>query len=174
MRVVGAHAHSRRGQSLALVSYWQSWQQYMHMYTVLSHDLTVQLGKPWTLEISQESLLCYDQSQQRSGHANWPQNHKLTDVLACGLVFSWLIGFSLAGQQYSTKISGVHGFPGLIVIFLLRIWSIHDCMVMKELNGQLKWGTLPLFLQQVQKPCDVCLFGNLLLCLVRSKLFLKN
>ena len=50
------------------------------------------------LEISQECLLCYDQSQQRSGHANWPQNHKLVNVLPCGLVFSHLIGFSLARQ----------------------------------------------------------------------------
>ena len=55
--------------------------------------VTVQLGKPWTLEISQECLLFYDQSQQRSGYANWPQNHKLINVLACSLVFSHLIGF---------------------------------------------------------------------------------
>ena len=29
----------------------------------------------------------------RSGHTNWPQNHKLIDVVACSLVFSRLIGF---------------------------------------------------------------------------------
>ena len=51
---------------------------------------TVQPGKPWTLEISQECLLCYDQSQQRSGHANKPQDHKLVNILACGSVFSHL------------------------------------------------------------------------------------
>ena len=28
-------------------------------------------------EISQECLLHYDQSQQRSRQVNWPQNHKL-------------------------------------------------------------------------------------------------
>ena len=39
-------------------------------------------GKSWTLEIFQECLLCYDQLQQRSGHAN---------VLVCRLVFSRLI-----------------------------------------------------------------------------------
>ena len=33
-REVGAHAHSCRGKSLVPVSLWQSWQQYMHMYTV--------------------------------------------------------------------------------------------------------------------------------------------
>ena len=30
----------------------------------LFEDFTVWPGKPWTLEISQECLLCYDQSQQ--------------------------------------------------------------------------------------------------------------
>ena len=39
-------------------------------------------------EISQECLLCYDQSQQRSRHVNWPQNHKLINDLTCGSVFS--------------------------------------------------------------------------------------
>ena len=58
-------------------------------------DVTVRPGKPRTLDISQECLLCYDQSQQRSRHANWPQNHKLINDLACGLVFSRLIGFFL-------------------------------------------------------------------------------
>ena len=42
--------------------------------TPTTHDLyplhLATLGKPWTLEISQECLLCYDQSQQRSGHTN--------------------------------------------------------------------------------------------------------
>ena len=37
--------------------------------------------------------MCYDQSQQRSGDMNQPQNHKLIKVLACGSVFSYLIGF---------------------------------------------------------------------------------
>ena len=49
-------------------------------------------GKPWTIEISQECLLCYDQSQ-RSGDTNYPQNHRLIKVLACSSVFSYLIGF---------------------------------------------------------------------------------
>ena len=44
--------------------------------------------KPWTLEISRERLLCYDQSQQRSGHGNWPQKR-------FSVIFSRLIGFSL-------------------------------------------------------------------------------
>ena len=44
------------------------------------------------------------------------KNHKLINVLACGLVFSHLIGFSLARQKHSRNISGVHGFPGLTVI----------------------------------------------------------
>jgi len=42
--------------------------------------------------------LSYDQSQQRSGHANKPQNHKLITDVACGLVYSLLIGFFLATQ----------------------------------------------------------------------------
>ena len=56
--------------------------------------VTVKQGKPRTLEIFQEFLLCYDQSQQWSGQANWPQNHKLINVLACSL-FShpWLAFF---------------------------------------------------------------------------------
>ena len=41
---------------------------------------TVRPEKPWTLEIFQECL-CYDQPQQRSGHASKPQNHKLTACL---------------------------------------------------------------------------------------------
>ena len=145
----------------------------MHcMYTVLSHELTVRPGKPWRLEISQECLLCYDQSQQRSGHANWPQNHKLTNVLACGLVFPRLIGFSLARQFQK--------------YFWCSRFSRFDCNIsFQDLfhtqlygNERAKWTIKMrnsfLFLQQVQKPCDVGLFGNLLLCLVRSKLFLKN
>ena len=48
-------------------------------------------GRPWTLEISQECLLCYDQSQQRSRHTIWPQNHKIINVLARSLVFSCVI-----------------------------------------------------------------------------------
>ena len=43
------------------------------------------------------TLLCYDQSQQRSGQANWPQNQKLINILACGLVFSCLLAFLLQG-----------------------------------------------------------------------------
>ena len=42
---------------------------------------TVRPEKPWTLEIFQECLLCYDQSQQRSGYASKPQNHKLRACL---------------------------------------------------------------------------------------------
>ena len=41
-----------------------------------------------TLEISQECLLCYNQSQQRSGHVNSPQKHKL--LTSC-LRFSFLM-----------------------------------------------------------------------------------
>ena len=41
-------------------------------------------------EISQECLLCYDQSQQRSRQLNWPQNHKLIKDLAYSSVFSRL------------------------------------------------------------------------------------
>ena len=37
--------------------------------------------KPTTLEIFQECLLCYDQSQQRSGDASLPHNHKLIKLL---------------------------------------------------------------------------------------------
>ena len=107
------------------------------MYTVLSHELTVRPENREDLKYL-KNVLCYDQSQQRSGHANWPQNHKLTNVLACGLVFSRLTGFSLARQEHSRNVSGVHGFPGLTVIFLSRICFIHNCTVMKELNGQLK------------------------------------
>ena len=73
-------------------------------------NVTVQPGKPWTLEVSQECLLCYycyDQSQQRSGHAKKPHNHKIINVLACGSVFSCLIAFFLA-TQHSRDISGVH------------------------------------------------------------------
>ena len=58
-------------------------------------DVTLRPGKPRTLDISQECLLGYDQSQQISGHVNWPQNHKQINVLVCGLVFSRLIGFFL-------------------------------------------------------------------------------
>ena len=56
-------------------------------------EVTVWPGKPWTLEISQECLMCYGKSQQRSGDTNYPQNHKLIKVLACCSVFSYLIGF---------------------------------------------------------------------------------
>ena len=42
-------------------------------------------------------------------------NHKLINFLACGSVFSHLIGFSLATQYYFRNISGVLGFPGLTV-----------------------------------------------------------
>ena len=58
-------------------------------------DVTLRPGKPRTLDISQECLLGYDQSQQISGHVNWPQNHKQINVLVCSLVFSRLIGFFL-------------------------------------------------------------------------------
>ena len=67
--------------------------------------LVVWPEKPWTLEISQECLLCYDQSQQRSRQVNYPQNHKLIPLL---------LGFFLATQRYR-NIYGVHGFPGLTV-----------------------------------------------------------
>ena len=77
--------------------------------------IVVRPGKLWTLEISQECLLCYDQSQQRSGHVNWPQNHTLIKVCACGLVFSHLIGFSLVRQKDSWNASSVHSFPGCTV-----------------------------------------------------------
>ena len=50
--------------------------------SVRTEWITVRPRKPWTLEISSECLLCYDQSQQRSGHANWPQNHKLVRSVA--------------------------------------------------------------------------------------------
>ena len=55
-------------------------------------------GKTVKLKISQECLLCYDQSQQRSGHMNRPQYHKRINDLACGLAFSRLIAFSLGTQ----------------------------------------------------------------------------
>jgi len=40
----------------------------------------------------------YDKLQQRSGHTNYQQNHKLINVVACGLVFPHVIGFSLVTQ----------------------------------------------------------------------------
>ena len=63
------------------------------------------------LEIFQKCSLCYDQSQQRSGHVSKPQNQKLINVL----VFSHLIGSFLAPQKHSRNISGFHSFPGLAV-----------------------------------------------------------
>ena len=48
--------------------------------------VTVKPAKPWTLEIFQECWLCRNQSRQRSGHVNWPQNPKQINVLACRLV----------------------------------------------------------------------------------------
>ena len=61
--------------------------------------LTVQCDRENSkhLKESQECLLCYDQSRQRSGCVNWPHNHKLIiKVLAYSLVFSHLIRFFLA------------------------------------------------------------------------------
>ena len=43
--------------------------------------LPVTVRKLQKLEISQECLLCYDQSQQRSGHANY--SHKTTNWRSC-------------------------------------------------------------------------------------------
>ena len=52
-------------------------------------------------------------------------NHKLINVLACGLVFSHLIGFFLATQQHSRNISGVDGFSGLTgSVHLLRFFFV--------------------------------------------------
>ena len=73
----------------------------------------MQPRKPSTLEISQECLLCYDQSQQRSGHANWPQNHKVIKVLACSLVSSRLIGF----QQDNN-------IPEILLVFTVFLVSL--------------------------------------------------
>ena len=52
-------------------------------------------------EISQECLLCYDQSRQRSRQLNWPQNHKLIKDLTYSSVFSRLIGFFLEYNNIS-------------------------------------------------------------------------
>ena len=71
----------------------------------LDFPLTVQLGKPWTLEIFQECLLCYNQPQQRSEHGTKPQNQTLISDLDWGLVFSPLIGFFLATPWHSRNIS---------------------------------------------------------------------
>ena len=49
-----------------------------------------------------------------------PQKHKLVNVVACGLVFSRLIGFFLATQLYSRNICGVHGFPGLTATSIIH------------------------------------------------------
>ena len=77
-------------------------------------NVIVQPGKPWTLEISQECLLCTvmtnhskDQDMQTT-----TQLQDNINVLAFGSVFSCLFGFFLA-TQHSRDISGVHGFPGL-------------------------------------------------------------
>ena len=57
--------------------------------------LPVTVRKLQKLEISQECLLCYDQSQQRSGHANY--SHKttnwLTFLLAVQFFHAWLAFF---------------------------------------------------------------------------------
>ena len=63
-----------------------------------SVNVTVKPTESGTLEIFQLFLLCWDQSQQRVRHASKPQNHKLIHILACGLVFSQLIGLFLATQ----------------------------------------------------------------------------
>ena len=42
----------------------------MHTQSDLQCDRETREDLPSRLEISQECLLCYDQSQQRSGHAN--------------------------------------------------------------------------------------------------------
>ena len=88
-------AHSRRLRAGLLGQVKKKKTTLFNCLPATGQDVTVRPGKPRTLDISQECLLCYDQSQQRSRHANWPQNHKLINDLACGLVFSRLIGFFL-------------------------------------------------------------------------------
>ena len=81
---------------MTLFSIWFVQLSYIHSqkwFLLTLAIVTVKLGKTWKLEIFQECLLCYDQSQQRSGHVSKPQNHKLINVLACSSVFSHLIGF---------------------------------------------------------------------------------
>ena len=51
-----------------------------------------------TWNISGMVIVLWPITKQRSRHLNWPWNHKLINILACGLVFSHLIGFSLAKQ----------------------------------------------------------------------------
>ena len=139
MKVARAHAYSSWGKSLApffLVTVLSA--IHAHVCTLYFH-MTLQCDRENHEHLKYlRNVYRVMTNQLKSGHVNWPQNHKITNVLACGLVFSRWIGFSLAGQWHSRNISGVHALPGLTVIFLSRIWFIHNCMVMKGLNEHLQ------------------------------------
>ena len=61
---------------------------------LLSYYPAVNTSDIWKMFI----YLHYDKLQQRSGHTNYHQNHKLINVVACGLVFPNVIGFFLVTQ----------------------------------------------------------------------------
>ena len=91
-----------------------------------SWGVTVWPGKLWTLKVSRECLLCYNQSQQRSGHVNWLRNHKLINILACSLVFSRLIGFF-----FCKTIGTLRSNDATAMRTLLRKWSCVFSVLLK-------------------------------------------
>ena len=67
---------------------WKSWDNVLVVWfftqnfkKVLLQQLLMQLQKPWTLEIFQNCLLCYYQSQQRSGYICELNCYKTTNLL---------------------------------------------------------------------------------------------
>ena len=68
---------------------------------IFSFTNTVKHTKPLVIKTFQECFLCYNQSQQRqvtktSALATKPQTYYIINVVACGTVFSRLIGCFLA------------------------------------------------------------------------------
>ena len=66
------------------VTLYKPQNKYEHSFLSLQRERNLVLRQPiqdcQSLKCDQENrecLLCYDQSQQRSRHVNWPQNHKL-------------------------------------------------------------------------------------------------
>ena len=139
----------RPADDLALISAIQQVNDIKKLF------FTVWLGVPWTLEISQVCLLCYHQSQQRSGHANWPPNHKLQCNQRSCLWFSFL-------TPHSRYISGILSFLGMTVSSSIGkcVWSLKVYQLSIKLDFQLVFWASSSHILHVR--------GHLLLLLVNN------
>ena len=70
------------------------------------------------IHVCREYLLCYNQSQQSSGHANQSQNHKLINILACSLVSHTWLAFFLQDNN----------IPEIFLVFM-----VFDCSSLFEI-----------------------------------------